>query len=137
MDEIQAVQKFIDVTGESKESAHAYLEAANWNVETALSLLYSEEEGKKDDGRSKSPDASTKTSHHTKQSSLDTPVSTSHNSRIGTLSQISKSTADDSKNTYFAGGKNSGVAIQGPDNDNSSNSSLGVVDEILFQAQAC
>ncbi|KAI9173337.1 protein phosphatase regulator [Blastocladiella emersonii ATCC 22665] len=134
MDPEAAVAQFVAVTGASPAQATFYLESANGDLERAVAAFF---------------DAAAGVGAGAAPSSASTPASASANaeriptadevvtrsSRIATLGGLgARSPSDQDKNTYYAGGKNSGVAVQGP--PDASKSPKSVVDDILKLASA-
>ncbi|KNE70457.1 hypothetical protein AMAG_14585 [Allomyces macrogynus ATCC 38327] len=126
----ERVAQFVAVTGASDTQARFFLDAANWQLDAAVTAFF-------DNPTGGSSAAGTSSSSSAAAAPGIQPASevVSRTARVATLgSMASSANKDDQGNTYFAGGERSGVAIQGP-GDKKPETSSDLVRDILQLAQ--
>ncbi|RPB03461.1 SEP-domain-containing protein [Choiromyces venosus 120613-1] len=121
-DQDALIQNFCDVTGSDPHQARHFLEASNWNIESATEQFYEANED--------APEAS---HHHLDSDSdgsealYDPPrqasggvAASGSKSKFATLEDLKgkdgeeDEASDDEKQDFFAGGEKSGLAVQNP-----------------------
>ncbi|KAL7752577.1 protein phosphatase regulator [Sorochytrium milnesiophthora] len=120
MDRDALVQQFVGVTGGTKQQAAFFLDAHNNDVQAAVGAFYEQEGGATDMAPHSEVSASASMGAGASSSPIPTASSSSSSapkSRIAGFSDVTSAGANSKEqdNTYFAGGgKNSGIALQGP-----------------------
>eukprot|EP00052_Salpingoeca_macrocollata_P013884 m.108498 g.108498 ORF g.108498 m.108498 type:complete len:374 (-) comp19095_c0_seq2:42-1163(-) len=117
----ESVQKFVGITGASAERARFFLEAAGGDENQALEAFFSSgdtgADGMDQDLASPPPTtASAAPAPATAAAKAAAAAPARERPRVATLGDFSSSQPDnDDDNEYYAGGKQSGVAVQGGD----------------------
>ncbi|KAJ3369361.1 hypothetical protein GGF31_005265 [Allomyces arbusculus] len=123
----ELVAQFVAVTGANDTQARFFLDAANWQLDAAVTAFFDNPTG--------APSAAGPSSSSAASGIQPASEVVSRTARVATLgSMASGASKDDQGNTYFAGGERSGVAIQGPA-DKKPETSSDLVRDILQLAQ--
>ncbi|KNE71266.1 hypothetical protein AMAG_15509 [Allomyces macrogynus ATCC 38327] len=119
---------FVAVTGANDTQARFFLDAANWQLDAAVTAFF--------DNPTSAPSVAGASSSSAASGIQPASEVVSRTARVATLgSMASGVNKDDQGNTYFAGGERSGVAIQGP-GDKKPETSSDLVRDILQLAQS-
>ncbi|KAG0207492.1 hypothetical protein BGX28_001269 [Mortierella sp. GBA30] len=155
-DHQELIANFVGIVGSTPEQAQFYLEANNWDINSAMSNYYEEPEAATTEGRGRSTAAQAddddddedlddiiartapRTSASEGKRKADSGASSGRRQGgISTFRDLAKSededepSSDEDSQNYFAGGEKSGVMVQGPPGKKDPNA---LVEDILKKA---